>query len=160
MIEVKDLIILWLIIVRIVKCEKDTFACREHASTSWDYEINEQAEMDQFILAVETNSTKTFNDAICIEVSLTNNDAYKMDILKLMTVNLGRNGSLIIVGVADHVVIDCMTDQYDLDKLRELLKPLTQASLIVLNRLIFTGCPVPFVIEEAEMVVIQNCVFL
>ena len=157
------MIILWLIATRIVKCSRsdtDPFSCREHTGTSWDYEIDDQAELDQFILAVETNSTKTFNEAVCVEVSLTNNDAYKMDILKLMTVNLGRNGSLIIVGVADHVVIDCMMDQYDLEELRDLLKPLTQASLVVLDGLTFTGCPVPIVVEETEMVVVQNCVFL
>jgi len=169
MIQVKDLVILWLIVVRIVKSETDTFSCREHASradastrasTSWYYELNDQAEMDQFILAVETNSTKTLNDVICIEVSVTNSDIYKIDILKLMTVNLGSNGSLIIIGVADHVVFDCTMDQYDLDELRNLFKPLTGASLIVLDRLVFIACPVPFVIEETKMVVIQNCVFL
>ena len=159
---INESLILWLIVVstvRSLQSNTEIVSCRrEH--TRWNYEIHDQAELDQFILEVETNSSKALEDAVCIKVSLANTDPYKMDILKLMTVNLGRNGSLIVTGGADHVKIDCVIDQYDLEELRDLLRPLTGASLVVLDGLTFVGCPVPLVINDTETVVIQNCTFL
>ena len=74
------------------------------------------------------------------------------------------NGSLIMESKGGPAEINCITSLsgytiYDLEKLREALQPLSGASLVLLDGLVFNGCPVPILIEEALNVVIQNCVF-
>ena len=54
---------------------------------------------------------------------------------------------------------NCTASQSDLEELREVVQPISRASLVLMDGLVFTGCPVPIMIEEASSVVIQNCVF-
>ena len=37
---------------------------------------------------------------------------------------------------------------------------IANVSLVVLDRLIFTECPVPVVLEEVSTVIVQNCEFM
>ena len=146
----------------------ETFSC-QNATIKWKYLINNQDTLSQFIADVEANSTAIFTESLCIELKLSAMPAtdrgvvYKLDILKLLNINLGNNGSLIFMGVPNHthVSVDCITDNYtNLEDLNTTLKPFSKAALIVLSGLVFTRCPIPIVIEETDMVVIQNCIFV
>ena len=63
-----------------------------------------------------------------------------------------RSGSLL-------AEINCKTGFSDLEMLSKTVQPLSRASLVLLDGLVFIGCPVPILIEEASNVIVQNCVF-
>ena len=62
------------------------------------------------------------------------------------------NGSLL-------AEVTCKTSLSDLEELSKTIQPLSRASLVLLDELVFTGCPIPILIEEASNVIIQNCIF-
>ena len=57
------------------------------------------------------------------------------------------------------VDIDCVGGPTNLEELFEAVQPLSRASLLILDSLIFLECPVPLLIEEVSKVVISNCIF-
>jgi len=117
--------------------------------------ITDQRELDEFIQdSIVSNSR---NATRCVHLSLVG-DSFKLDLLQLMRINLGTNGSLMITG--NSVIISCTTNVTDLEELRDILQPISRALLVLLDGLVFTRCPVPIVIEEMSTVIIQNCVFL
>ena len=115
-----------------------------------------QRQLDLFLQdVIFSNSRNTTTK--CIQLSLIG-DSFNLDLLQLMRVNLGTNGSLMIV--SDSVIINCSTNVTDLEELRDTLQPISRALLVLFDGLVFTKCPVPIVIEEVSNVMIQNCVFL
>ena len=114
--------------------------------------ISNQSEIDRFMNTDELITT-------CIHLCLVGGYTYKVNMLKMML--WGTNSSLIMECENDTAEIDCTADSESLDReeLDKTLQPLSRASLVLLDGLIFTGCPVPILIEEASNVVIQNCVF-
>ena len=120
----------------------------------WNATIVDQLQLTQFIDNV-TMYTDHWNTTNCLYLSLTGGTNYELDIVKLMKISI--NGSLVLESKGSSAEINC--PQYDLEELSQTLQPLTRASLVLLDGLIFTGCPVPILIEEASNVVIQNCVF-
>ena len=113
--------------------------------------ISNQSQLDLFI----TNTSLYDNSTKCIELSL-NGSNFIVDLQKLMSINLGTNGSLEITG--DSVNINCsinLTDHKDMPQ-----PIISRALLVVLDGLVFTKCPVPILIEEVSTVIVRNCVFL
>ena len=117
--------------------------------------ISDQSQFDLFVKNVSARDND--NTTKCIELLLIRNNL-KLDLLRLMRMNLGTNGSLMIVG--DSITIDCYSDVTDLEELRDMLQPISRALLVLFDGLVFSKCPVPIVIEEMSNVMIQNCVFL
>ena len=115
--------------------------------------ISDQSQLDLFItdISLYDNSSK------CIHLSLIGG-SFKVDLLQLMRIHLGTNGSLVIKG--DSVNIQCSINVTDLEELRNILRPISRSLLVLFDGLTFTNCPVPIVIEEVSTVIIQNCVFL
>ena len=116
--------------------------------------ISDQTQLDLFIrnTSLYDNSTK------CIQLSL-NGSSFNVDLLQLMRLNLGTNGSLEITG--DSVNIDCSINTTDHVELKDMLQPIiSRALLVLLDGLVFTKCPVPILIEEVSTVIVRNCVFL
>ena len=122
----------------------------------WNVTVATQLELSQFVENV-TNYTNRCNATNCLFLSLTVGGSYELDIINVMEVSV--NGSLVIESKDGLSEIICITASSDLEELRQTLQPLSRASLVLLDGLIFTGCPVPILIEEASKVVIQNCVF-
>ncbi|XP_065906418.1 uncharacterized protein [Dysidea avara] len=115
-----------------------------------DVIVSDQRELDQLL-----NDTSSINVPLCIRIVFSG-DRFKIDIVELMRVHFT---SLSMIGSGGQVNIDCVGDQSDLEVLRNNLLPLSSASLVQIDGLTFTRCPVPLLIEEASTVVIQNCVF-
>ena len=112
--------------------------------------VNNQSEIDRLMSATHDQS----NTPECIHFSLTGGHTYKVNMTKMMI--LGTNGSLIMESKGGQAKVNCATSSLDLDK---TLQPLSNASLVLLDGLVFTGCPVPILLKEASIVVIQNCLF-
>ena len=112
--------------------------------------VSNQSEIDQFMNTGPPITT-------CIHLCLVGGYTYKVNMMKMML--WGTNSSLIIESKNNTAEIDCTADSSDLEELSKTLQPLSRASLVLLDGLIFTGCPVPILIEEASNVVVQNCVF-
>ena len=123
----------------------------------WNVTINSQLEMNRFIANVTAYSNKR-GTVDCLYLSLAGGTNYEIDIVKLLNINV-TNGNLIVKSKGGSVEINCTAHSSDLENLTQTLHPLSRASLVLLDGLIFTGCPVPILIEEASNVVIQNCVF-
>ena len=127
--------------------------------TEWNVLITNQSELDQFVETARLNH----NDSKCIYLSLVGNISYTLDIVDFMNVtgfSIANSGSLIVQGIGGKVEIDCVSSQSDQDELLQILRPISNALLVVLDELVFINCPLPVLIEEVSMVMIQNCVFL
>ena len=123
--------------------------------------VKSQAELDRYIDGVISfRSDPHNNDTRCIQWTLTGS-AYQLDLIKLMKISLQQNDSLIIQGHNGTMVdIDCVGGPSNLDEeIVEAIRPLSHASLIVLDSLNIMGCPVPILVEEVSKVMINNCVF-
>ena len=116
--------------------------------------ISDQSQLDLFI-----RNTSLYDDSTkCIQLSLVGS-SFNIDLLPLMRINLGTNGSLEITG--DSVNIDCSINKTDRAELKDMLQPIiSRALLVLLDGLVFTKCPVPILIEEVSTVIVRNCVFL
>ena len=119
--------------------------------------ISDQFQLDEFV----TNISSYSSEPMCVELLLLGN-SFKLDLLQLMRMDLGTNGSLIVTGnsLSNSVVINCISNITDPEELRALLQPVSRAQFVLFDGLVFTQCPVPIVIEEVYSVVIQNCIFL
>jgi len=134
----------------------DASHCNSENSTIWNVSVVTQLELNQFIENVTTHSDARITTN-CLYLSLAGGNIYEVDIVELMKISI--NGSLIMESKGGPAEINCMSRLSDLEKLRQTLQPLSHALLVLLDGLIFNGCPVPILIEEASIVVIQNCVF-
>ena len=92
-------------------------------------------------------------------LALAGDNNYILDIVKLMNVSLINDGKLLVESKGGPAKIDCRASQSDLEELRNIVQPISRASLVLMDGLVFTRCPVPIMIEKACNVTIQNCVF-
>ena len=114
----------------------------------------DQQELDQLLIYLSSQSSNT---PMYVKISFAG-DTFRLDVVELMRVHFT---SLTMIGSGGRrlVNIDCVGGQSDLEVLRNNLLPLSNVSLVLIDRLVFTKCPVPLLIEEASTVVIKNCVF-
>ena len=113
--------------------------------------ITNQSQLDQFM----NNVTDAHLGA---HLTLTGDSSYVLDIVKLMKIY--RNSSQLVVdSKGGPVEINCTASESDPEKLGEVLQPISNVSLVLMDGIIFTGCPVPIMIENVDNVTIQNCVF-
>ena len=125
--------------------------------TVWNVTIVNRLELTRFIANV-TTYTERWNTKNFIHLSLAGGRNYELDIVKLMKISI--NGSLIMEGNGSLLAeVNCKTSLSDLEELSKTIQPLSRASLVLLDGLVFTGCPIPILIEEASNVIIQNCIF-
>ena len=120
----------------------------------WNVSVYTQPQLDQFM-----GNMTAYNDirnTSYLHLSLAGDNSYTLDIVKLMNISLTNNGSLILESKGGSAEIDCTAD---LEELKEVVQPISRASLVLIDGLVITGCPVPIMIEEASNVTIQNCVF-
>ena len=132
-------------------------AC-SYCDSDWDVIITNQSELDLFVATARLNH----DNNKCIYLSLLGNSSYTLDIVNFMNVtsfSIANSGSLIMQAMGGTVDINCVSSQSDLDKLLQILRPISDALLVMFDGLVFNNCPVPVLIEEVSMVVVQNCVF-
>ena len=118
---------------------------------NWTVTVSNQSQLDQFINNVTASSDK--GDTNNIHLSLAGDNTYILDIVKLMKINT-TDSSLIMKSNGGPAKINCTASQSEQD-----LQPISRASVVQMDGLIFTGCPVPIMIEETSNVKIQDCVF-
>ena len=129
-----------------------------NSTEKWNVTIHVQEELDSFVDNVTSFNSKNMDR--CIQLFLTGKN-YKLDITEMMKIKIGTGGGLVIVGLTSpRVKINCVSSVSGLKELRNILKPLSNVSLVVLDGLQFTGCPVPVVLEEVSTVIVQNCEFV
>ena len=160
------LIILNFLCVLLFRCDTtdpndvylDCFNESERFNSNRNVSIRDQKELDNF---VENIATSTDGDIDrCIQLYLTG-ESYRLDVIKLMQVKLGTGGGLVVVGViSPQVKITCVASLSTLEELRSALNPISNVSLVALYGLMFSGCPVPIVLEEVSTVIVQNCNFM
>ena len=121
----------------------------------WKVSVTTQSQLNQFM----ENVTAYNEDTYIIHLSLAGENHFTLDIVKLMNVSLIDGGILVMEGKGGTVEIICIASHSDLKELKEVVQPISRASLVLMDGLVFTGCPVPIMIEEASNVTIQNCVF-
>ena len=135
----------------------DCFDERFDSVIRWNISLYEQEELDSFV-----DNITSLNDEAdrCVQLFLTGK-SYELDIIRIMGLKLGNDGGFVVIGVADPpVTIKCVVNASSLEDLRNSLKPLANVSLVVLDGLLFTECPVPVVLEEVSTVIVQNCLFM
>ena len=120
----------------------------------WNVSVSTQPQLDQFM--GDMTAYNDIRNTSYLHLSLAGDNSYTLDIVKLMKISLTNNGSLILESKGGSAEIDCTAD---LEELKEVVQPISRASLVLMDGLVLTGCPVPIMIEEAYNVTIQNCVF-
>lgn len=131
-----------------------------HCLIEWNVSVSNQSELDHFVEAVKSKHNDKNH---CIYLSLAGNSSYTLDIVDFMNAtsySVGNNGNLIIQGIGGKVEINCVSNRSDLDGLLQILHPISNALLVILDGLVFINCPVPVLIEEVSQVLVQNCIFL
>ena len=112
--------------------------------------VTNQSQLDQFMNVTDAH--------LGAHLTLTGDSSYVLDIVKLMKIY--RNSSqLVVESEGGPVEINCTASESDPEKLGEVLQPISNVSLVLMDGIIFTGCPVPIMIENVDNVTIQNCVF-
>ena len=140
----------------VLHCFSEKF--NSEATAKWNVTIHGQEELNNFVDNV--TSFKSKNMDRCIQLFLTGKN-YKLDIIKVMKIELGTGGGLVIAGLTKRrVKINCVANVSGFEELKSILKPLSNVSLVVLDGLLFTGCPIPVVLEEISTVIVQNCEFM
>ena len=118
--------------------------------------ITDQRRLNEFIQdSIFSNSSS--NVSKCVQLSFTGK-SFQLDLLQLMSINLGTNGGLMLTG--NSVILNCIVNTTDLEELRKLLQPISRTLLVLFDGLVFTRCLAPILMEEVTNVIIQNCVFM
>ena len=150
-----------LVVIITILCHWRAVASENHGlvrALVWNVSVDNQVELNEFIVNVTTTHSHNKNIVNHLNISLAGGNNYMLDILRLM--NIGVNGSLILKSRGDgRAEISCTAYVLDLEVLRRILQPLSRVSLVILDGLMFTRCPLPILIEEASEVIIQNCFF-
>ena len=134
------------------------FSERFNSISTWNVTVHGQEELNVFVSNVTSLKSKSVDR--CIQLYLTGKN-YTLDIIKLMKMELGTGGGLVMVGLANpRVEINCVASVSELKELRSIFRPISNVSLVVLEGLLFTSCPVPVVLEEVSNVIVQNCEFM
>ena len=121
---------------------------------NWRVSVANQSQLDRFINNVTASSDHDEGTTNNVHLSLASDNSYMLDIVKLMKINI-TNSSLVMESKGGPAEINCNASESDPD----VVQPISRASLVKMDGLIFTGCPVPIMIEETFSVRIQNCVF-
>ena len=129
-------------------CFNERFNSTKISNTS----INGQSELNDFINKLPDN-----DEDRCIQLSLTGK-SYTLDMTNITRMKLGAGGGLVIVSVVNPRVTISIAN---VSNLEELINSslVANVSLVVLDGLVFTECPVPVVLEEVSTVIVQNCEF-
>ena len=143
------------LMLRRVSCVNRSSEFYRTCSSEENLLISDQSQLNMFF----TNTSLYDNRTKCIQLLFIGN-SFNVNLLQLMRINLGTNGSLAIMGGDSGVNINCAINVTDPEELREMLQPISRALFVLFDGLVFTQCPVPIVIEEVYNVVILNCVFL
>ena len=115
--------------------------------------VTNQSQLDEFI-----NGNVTDTPHLAPNLTLAGDNTYVLDIIKL--INIYKDSSqLIMESKGSLAEITCTASESDPKKLKEVAQPISGASLVHMDGLIITGCPVPIMIEEVNNVTIQNCIF-
>lgn len=115
--------------------------------------VTNQLQLEKFI-----HGNVTDTPHLALNLTLAGNNTYVLDIIKL--INIYKDSSQLIMESKDGPAeITCTASESDPEKLKEVAQPISRASLVKMDGLIFTGCPVPIMIEEVNNVTIQNCIF-
>lgn len=135
------------------------FECSDIAD-NWTVSVHNQTELDNFM-----EQTTLFTDTSrCIQLSLIGDVRYRvryrLDIVKLMQINLRTSGGLIVEGTNRPVEIDCSANISNITQSKGVPKPISNTSLVLFDGLTFVRCPVPIMIEEVSTVVVKNCEFM
>ena len=123
----------------------------------WNVSVTTQSQLDQFMENVTAYNDR--RNTSCLHLSLAGDNNYMLDIVKLMNISLTNDSSLILESKGRPAEIDCTASQSDVKELKEVVQPISRASLVLLDGLVITGCPVPLMIEKSSNITIQNCVF-
>ena len=123
----------------------------------WNISVTNQSQLDQFMENVTAYNDR--RNTSYLHLTLAGNNSYIVDIVKLMNISLTNDGKLIVESKGGLAEIDCRASQSDLKELRNIVQPISRASLVLMDGLVITRCPVPIMIEEVCNVTIQNCVF-
>ena len=141
--------------------------CPNDAAYNWTVSVYDQEELDDFMKQSDATSVSTTGEPTddnktsrCIRLSIMGDFRYRLDIVKLMQIKLGTSGGLVVVGMNGSVEIDCVASASDIKELKRLLKPISNASLVMFDGLTFANCPVPILIEEVSLIAVQNCNFM
>ena len=134
-------------------CYGIIFKCSDDID-NWTVSINDQAELDSFMK--QATSPIDNNTSRCIQLSLAGDISYRLNIVEMMQIQLGSAGGFIIMGVNGAVEIDCVGT----DVSRDILKPISNTSLVIFGGLKFVKCPVPILIEEVSAILVENCDFM
>ena len=150
------LIVLCILQFRCTASSSDSLGCfneRFNFTKISNISINGQSELNHFV-----NNLADDEDG-CIQLFLTGK-SYTLDMIEIMRIKLGTSGGLVIIGVTNpRVRIKCIAS---LPSLEELINStlVANVSLVVLDGLVFTKCPVPVVLERVATVIVQNCEFM
>ena len=125
--------------------------CPNASTTVVEY-IHDQGQLDGFFQRVVSYDTQT---VMCLQLSLTGNK-FTLDIVQLMRINTTK---LIVLGEGT-VNVDCTAESADLNTLKNIVRPISGALLVLFDGLAFNSCPVPILIEDVAVVMILNCNFL
>ena len=133
------------------------YTCSDNVA-NWTVSVHDQAGLDTFM----EEAMSTINSSRCIQLSLAGDFSYRLNIVKMMQINLGTDdgAGLIVVGVNRRAKIKCFDSVTNLEELRKILKPISNVSLFILDGLIFVRCPVPILVEEVSLIVVKNCEFM
>ena len=123
----------------------------------WNVSVTTQLQLDQFMENMTTYNNR--RNTSCLHLSLAGDNSYMLDIIKLMNISLTNGGSLILESKGGPAEIYCTASQLDMKELKEVVQPISRASLVLMDGLVITGCPVPLMIEKSSNITIQNCIF-
>ena len=123
----------------------------------WNVSVTTQLQLDQFMENVTAYNDR--RNTSYLHLSLAGDNNYVLDIVKLMNISLTNGGSIILESKGGPAEIDCTASPSDVKELKEVVPPISRASLVLMDGLVITGCPVPLMIEKSSNITIQNCVF-
>ena len=146
-----SLLFWWLVFLTGCVTGNHLFKCSDDIY-NWTVSVHDQAELDDFM--EQATSPIDTNTSRCVQLSLTGDFRYRLDIVKMMQIQLGTAGGLIVVGVKGPVEIDCVPNVSD------ILEPISNTSLVIFYGLKFVKCPIPILIEEVSLILVQNCDFM
>ena len=124
--------------------------------------VTNQLQLDRFLDNITLQ--REGRDSRCIHLTLTTG-SYQLNITKFVhAVDLKNNDSLIVRGESSPVTMHCVAEDGTSNGSTRIVenllnRRLLNASMIVFDGLVFTGCVLPVYVEEVSTVVIRNCVF-
>jgi len=122
------------------------------------HRVFNQSQLENFLDNITSESRRNEQVPRTIQLSLIAN-IYLLNITKFVS-GVKENDSLVVEGLGGVVDISCLEDP-NANVSEEYLQSrrLLNASMVVFDGVMFTGCILPIYVEQVDAVVIQNCVF-